>query len=93
MGEVKLVLSGPFESNFATVNLDSPSNTAIESGCNRLILGFSGFTRVMPRAARKVSAALPTVLRFPGARIATQIFSNTLGTGCKMGRSENGSLS
>lgn len=76
-----------------TENLDSPSNTATGFGVNRPTPGFSGFMRVMRRAARKVSATLPTVLRSPGARTTTLRYSNSSGTGCKMERSVNGFLS
>lgn len=93
MGKVKLTLSGPFKADFVIENHDSPSNTTTESDSNRLTPRYSRFMRVMRPATRKVSATLPTVLRFPGARIATLIFSNSSETGYKMGRSENGFLS
>jgi hypothetical protein len=86
-------LGGPFKADFKIENLDSPSNTATESGSSRLTPGFSGSMQVIRPAARKVSATSPTVLRFPGARTVTLIYSNSSGIGYKMKRSETGFLS
>ncbi|KAJ6060197.1 hypothetical protein N7444_002051 [Penicillium canescens] len=64
---------------------------------NNVIHGAARAARWRERpAARKVSATLPTVLRFPGARgarTATLIYSISSGTGSKMEISKDGFLS